>query len=84
MTEHMKAAQPVYGRMLREYIAAANMLLVRQDALKAELKQVSGTAFPTQHQRDLEQRIRLLHTEYEETVEVIEQLRFYAEKELHA
>ena len=78
MTEYQRKSpsEPVYSRMLRDYCAAADKLLVRQTALKHALPDCMP-----ERRRELEQRIRLLRTEYEDVSDLIRCIRFYAARE---
>ena len=78
MTENNDAA--VYTRMLRDYRAAADKLLVRQKAVREEHRQIARGA-PDPRERELEARIRLLREEYTDLLEIIEQIRGYAARE---
>ncbi len=83
MTENQRKTgnNRVYSRMLRDYRAAADKLLVRQNALKTELRQLAAFGVQPDHARELEKRIRMLREEYEDMVDAMDSIRFYADKE---
>lgn len=75
-----------YTAMLRQYQAAADKLLQRLAQLKAELHQMQqhkrGTLDSAQAQKQLEQRILLLRTEYVDLTDTIYEIGGYAAREV--
>lgn len=74
-----------YTAMLRSYEKAAEKLRLRRSALTLLLhtaaQQKQGTADSAKKQKELEERLALLRAEYYELTEVMQALRFYAERE---
>jgi len=75
-----------YTAMLRSYEQAAEKLRLRRAALtvllRAASEQKQGTAASARKQKELEERIELLRTEYYELAEVMREVRIYAEQEV--
>ncbi len=75
-----------YTAMLRSYEKAAEKLRLRRTALMLQLRaaaeQKQGTLVSAKKQKELEERIALLRTEYYELTEIMRTLRVYAEREV--
>ncbi|MCQ2407912.1 MAG: hypothetical protein MJ065_05225 [Oscillospiraceae bacterium] len=75
-----------YTAMLRSYQTTAERLRLHQSALMLELRtsaeRKQGTLMSAKKQKELEERIALLRTEYYELAEVMRALRVYAEREV--
>jgi len=80
-----RSTETPYRLMLISYEAAAERLRIRMTELQSELKAVRDTKNGTRNsalaQASLEKRIDLLKDEYSDVKAVMENIRFYAEKE---
>lgn len=75
-----------YTVMLRQYREAADKLVHRLEQLKGELRNMQrnkrGTLESAQAQKQLEQRILMLRTEYADITDTIGEIRYYAAREV--
>ena len=75
-----------YRTMLREYQQAALRLKKRLDTLRAELRAADSakayTAESAKAQLLLERRAALLQFEYEDMLDTLQTIRFYAQREV--
>lgn len=75
-----------YTVMLRQYREAADKLVHRLEQLKSELRNIQrdkrGTLESAQVQKQLEQRILMLRTEYVDLTDAIGEIGYYAAREV--
>lgn len=75
-----------YTVMLRQYREAADKLVHRLEQLKSELRNIQrdkrGTLESAHVQKQLEQRILMLRTEYVDLTDAIGEIGYYAAREV--